>query len=341
VADGKTPEKGLLTIDDVAQAAGVSRSTVSLVLRNSTLVATPTSEKVRETIARLGYVYNRKAAIRARLSHLIGIIIPDLSNPFFSELTAGIDAVLNEAGWVSVLGSSREAVERQSLIIQRMQEHQVDALIVCPAVGSPSFAGVAQPSLPLLQVLRHTDTASDHYLGIDYAQGMALAVEHLAALGHSSIVFLGEGPHHSAAIERRAGFEDALRRRGLEPRYKPCGLTRSDAADAAAALMADAEPPTALICFNDVVAMGAMAGLDAIGKRVGADISVVGFDNVAEASFVRPPLTTIDSNARELGAQAARLVLAAVDKRSEPAAGSVMPTRLVVRRSTGPAPGRA
>lgn len=329
-----------LTIDDVAQAAGVSRSTVSLVLRNSALVAEPTNVKVRETIERLGYVYNRKAAIRARLSYLIGIVIPDLTNPFFSELTAGIDTVLNEAGWVSLLGNSWDSAATQDRILQRMQEHNVDAVIVCPAVESlPTLAETFSLSgLPMLQVLRHVGNDADDYLGIDYEHGMALAVEHLWSLGHRDIVFLGDAKHHSAAEERRRGYEKSMRERGLTPRYTACPLTRSGAAEAADRLFGGADAPTALVCFNDVVAIGAMTGLERLGLRIGTDVSVVGFDNLSEASLVNPPLTTVDSNARQLGIEAARQALDRITGRETPERTSQMPTRLITRDSTGPGP---
>jgi LacI family transcriptional regulator len=316
----------------------VSRSTVSLVLRNSALVAEPTNLKVRETIDRLGYVYNRTAAIRSRLSHLIGIIIPDLTNPFFSELTAGIDTVLNEAGWVSLLGNSWESVSTQNRILQRMQEHNVDAVIVCPAVdSSPTLsAGFSKAGLPLLQVLRRVGD-DDDYLGIDYEHGMALAVDHLCELGHREIVFLGDEKHHSAAFERRVGYEKSIRAHGLSPRYEACALTRPGAAEAVAGLFGRPAAPTALVCFNDVVAIGAIAGLERLGFQVGRDVSVVGFDNVSEASFVNPRLTTIDSSARSLGMEAARRALDRISGRH--ASGrSQMSTRLIKRDTTGPAP---
>lgn len=327
-----------LTIDDVARAAGVSRSTVSLVLRESQLVAAATSEKVRKTIDALGYVYNRQAAIRARLSYLVGVVIPDLTNPFFSELAAGVDTVLNQAGWVSLVGNSWDSVEGQDRILQRMREHKVDAVILCPA-SEPSSADKAPSTsgMRTLQVLRRTNGANN-YLGVDYSHGVATAVEHLFELGHTSILFLGGERHHSAAIERHAGFGAAMHSHHLRPAHFPCALTRSAAADAVTELYGgkNKDRPTALVCFNDVVAMGAMAGLERLGLQVGKDVSVVGFDNVVEAEFVHPPLTTIDSDARGLGVEAATIVLESVRSGTALDWNSMTPTRLVVRRSTGP-----
>ncbi|WP_349962558.1 LacI family DNA-binding transcriptional regulator [Rhizobium sp. ZPR3] len=329
-----------MTIDDVAKAAGVSRSTVSLVLRNSGLVAERTNIAVREAAERLGYVYNRTAALRARLSNLVGIIIPDLTNPFFSELTAGVDQVLNEAGWISLLGNSWESGASQEKILRRMHEHNVDAVIVCPATDGDNSAieQLARPDLRILQVLRRVD-ADTSYLGIDYADGVAFAVEHLHALGHKDIVFLGGERVHSAAAERLAGYQSSMRERGLAARHIPCALRRSAAVEAVSALSNADKLPTAFICFNDVVAMGAMAGLERIGRKVGQDVSVVGFDNVADAAFSMPPLTTVDTHARQLGETAARLVLESIRQGRSMQITTITQPSLVVRGSTAKAPG--
>ncbi|PDT04256.1 LacI family transcriptional regulator [Rhizobium chutanense] len=332
-----------LTIDDVAKVAGVSRSTVSLVLRNSGLVAERTKIAVREAAERLGYVYNRTAAIRARHSYLVGIIIPDLTNPFYSELTAGVDQVLNDSGWISLLGNSWESSASQEKILRRMHEQNVDAVIICPVTAADQSAAenLARSGLRVLQVLRRTE-ADTSYLGIDYAHGVALAVDHLSELGHTDIVLLGGERVYSAATERYEGYISSMRSHGLEPRHVPCALRRSAAAEKVRELFDKEERrPTALVCFNDVVAIGAMASLERMGLKVGRDVSVVGFDNVADAEFVQPPLTTIDTHARQLGERAATLVLDSIRNGSPMSATTIMETSLVVRDSTGKAPLRS
>ncbi|PZU20828.1 MAG: LacI family transcriptional regulator [Shinella sp.] len=325
-----------MTIDDVAKVAGVSRSTVSLVLRNSDLVAERTSIIVREAADRIGYVYNRTAAIRARLSNLVGIIIPDLTNPFFAELTAGVDQVLNEAGWISLLGNSWESGASQEKILRRMHEHNVDAVIVCPTNDSDNAAteNLARSGLRILQVLRRMD-GDTSYLGIDYADGVSLAVGHLYELGHKEIVLLGGERIHSAATERFKGYQTSMLERALEPRHVPCALRRAGAVEAVTELYRIGKLPTAFVCFNDVVAMGAMAGLERLGLKVGHDVSVVGFDNVADSKFSMPPLTTVDTHARQLGEKAAKLVLDSIRKGQAISHTTVIRTSLVVRGSTG------
>lgn len=325
-----------LTIDDVAKVAGVSRSTVSLVLRNSELVAERTNVIVREAADRIGYVYNRTAALRARLSNLVGIIIPDLTNPFFSELTAGVDQVLNEAGWISLLGNSWESGASQEKILRRMHEHNVDAVIVCPTNASENATNehLARSGLRVLQVLRRQDDETS-YLGIDYADGVSLAVNHLYDLGHEDIVFLGGERIHSAATERFKGYQSSMRERELEPRHVPCILRRSGAVDAVTELSRAGKLPTAFVCFNDVVAVGAMAGLERLGLKVGQDVSVVGFDNIGDAAFTMPPLTTVDTHARQLGETAAKLVLESIREGNPITPTTITKASLVVRSSTG------
>lgn len=330
-----------LTIDDVAKVAGVSRSTVSLVLRNSGLVSERTNIAVREAAERLGYVYNRTAAIRARHSYLVGIIIPDLTNPFYSELTAGVDQILNDSGWISLLGNSWESPASQEKILRRMHEQNVDAVIVCPVTAADHTAAenLTRSGLRVLQVLRRTE-ADTSYLGIDYSHGVALAVDHLFELGHTDIVLLGGDRAYSAATERYEGYMSSMRSHGLEPKHVPCALRRSAAADRVRELFDKQNRPTALICFNDVVAIGAMATLERMGLKVGRDVSVVGFDNVADAEFVQPPLTTVDTHARQLGERAAMLVLDSIQNGSSIAPTTIMETSLVIRDSTGRAPSR-
>jgi len=325
-----------MTIDDVAKVAGVSRSTVSLVLRNSDLVAERTNIIVREAADRIGYVYNRTAAIRAKLSNLVGIIIPDLTNPFFADLTAGVDQVLNEAGWISLLGNSWESAASQEKILRRMHEHNVDAVIVCPTNDSDNATteSLSRSGLRVLQVLRRMDDETS-YLGIDYADGVSLAVSHLHELGHKDIVFLGGELIHSAAKERFRGYRSSMLERGLEPKHVPCVLRRAGAAEAVTELHRSAALPTAFICFNDVVAMGAMNGLERLGLKVGHDVSVVGFDNVADAAFSMPPLTTVDTQARQLGEKAARLVLGSIQEGHAISQTTITKTSLIVRGSTG------
>jgi LacI family transcriptional regulator len=327
-----------LTLTDVATRAGVSRATVSLVLRDSPLVAESTRVKVRSILDELGYVYNRSAAsMRSARSRTVGLLIPGLSNPFFAELAAGVDQVLDEAGLALFLADSNEAVAKQERVILRMREHGADGIIICPAVGTAKelISRLNAWSFPVVQALRHVSPLGD-YASADYEIGMDRATEHLIRLGHRRIAFVGGEHMHSAYRERRDGFVACMRRHDLLPDpILKTPLTRQAGIDAVYMLLEQDEPVTAAICFNDVVAFGMLLGLSDRGLEAGVDLAVIGFDDVAESSLSRPPLTTVATMPNQIGQDAARLLLRRIAHPHDPPERVILPTRLVVRNSCG------
>jgi LacI family transcriptional regulator len=327
-----------LTLADVAKRAGVSRATVSLVLRDSPLVAEGTRVKVRSILDELGYVYNRSAArMRAARSRTVGLLIPGLSNPFFAELAAGVDRILDEAGLALFLADSNESVAKQERVIQRMREHGADGIILCPAIGTTKelISRLSAWNLPVVQALRHVSLQGD-YASADYEIGMDRATEHLIRLGHRRIAFVGGEHMHSAYRERRDGFVACMRRHGLSPDLViETPLTRHAGIGAVAMLLEQDEPATAAICFNDVVAFGMLLGLGDRGLKAGVDLAVIGFDDVAESSLSRPPLTTVATMPNQIGQDAARLLQRRIANPHGPPERIILPTRLVVRESCG------
>jgi LacI family transcriptional regulator len=327
-----------LTLADVAKKAGVSRATVSLVLRNSPLVAESTRTKVRRVLDGLGYVYNRSAAsMRAARSRTVGLLIPGLSNPFFAELAAGVDGILDGAGLALFLADSNESVAKQERVILRMREHGADGIIICPAVGTTKdlISRLDAWRFPVVQALRHVSMQGD-YASADYDIGMDRATEHLIRLGHQRIAFVGGEHMHSAYRERRDGFVAGMRRHGLSPDliFK-APLSRQAGIEAVPRLLEQEEPATAAICFNDVVAFGMLLGLSDRGLKAGVDLAVVGFDDLVEAELSRPPLTTIATMPNQIGQDAARLLLRRIANPDGPPERVILPARLVVRESCG------
>ncbi len=336
----ESKKRNRVTLQDVAREAGVSRATASLVIRKSPLVGKDTRARVEQVLERLGYVYNLGAArMRAERSHTVGVIIPNLNNPFFADMLAGIELALDTANMVVVLANSRDSRDKQETIIRRMREHGVDGLILCPAAGTdrtlPERA--REWGLPLVQALRAVSETSGDYAGSDYLGGMKAAVRHLAALGHRRIAFLTGGNAHSAYAERLAGFKAGMAEAGLrDDLVVSISLTQPDAIDAARALVTMADGPTAAICFNDVVGLGLSSGLSDLGVEVGRDFSIVGFDNVPEASLARPKLTSVATHPAEIGETAARLLLDRLDSPDRAARRIINLTELIVRQSCGP-----
>lgn len=335
------PKRRRATLVDVAHAAGVSRATASLVVRNSPLVGSATRERVQLAMQELGYVRNLGAAgLRFEKSHTVGVIVPNLTNPFFGELLAGIEETIDATGRVVLLANSGENLERQDIFIRRMCEHGIEGIIACFAAGSdPEILKRAKAwNLPIVQTLRHISEDVD-YAGTDYAGGVEQAVDYLASLGHRRIVFIARTPFHSAYSERVDGFRSAMRRHGLDAEnivQVPPEL--GEVAQAARLLFDAPHPPTAAICFNDVIAFGLSGGISDLGMSIGRDFSIVGFDDVAEADAVRPRLTSVSISPVRIGRAAARLLLERLDNPDRPAQRHIVEPVLVVRQSCGASP---
>ncbi len=325
------------TLKQIADTAGVSRSTVSLVLRESPLVAAATRARVREAMAASGYLYNRGAAqLRTGVSQTVGLIVAEITNPFYAELTAGIDAALDRAGWLAFLGNSGDQPERQDRFIRRIREQGADGIILGPAEGTPPDLPeqLRRSGFPCVQMLRQVGDYAGDYVGPDYALGMMLAVEHLVGRGHRRIGYFRSPRQTSATRDRLAGFSGALARHGLSPGpMVACPHSRAAAAALVADVMRLADPPTAIVCHNDVMALGVLAGLGRLGLRPGTDVAVIGCDNIAEAATSMPALSTIATRPAEVGAEAANLLLRRIADRGGPPERVVLPPRLVLRET--------
>ncbi len=324
-----------VTVKDVARQANVSPSTVSLVLRNSPLVAEKTNDLVREAIQALGYVYNRGAAnLRSRKTQTIGLIISEITNPFYAEMVAGIDAVLDRCDRIAFIANTAESLTRQDRFIQRIREQGVDGVILTAAEGTGAevIERLHSWGMPCVQALRQVTGKTGDYVGPDYRMGLALAVQHLVNLGHQRIAYIGGARKTSATRERMAGFRDSLARHGIEPGpIVPCIATREFGARAIRDLLASENPPTAAICYNDITAFGVTHGLADLGRKPGQDFGVIGFDNIAEAALGRPALTTIAIEPQQIGEQAATLLLRRIENPGGRAERIILPPRLIIR----------
>jgi LacI family transcriptional regulator len=331
-------KKSRVTLLDVARHANVSRATASLVLRKSPLVGTETRIRVEQAMRDLGYIYNIGAArLRVERSQIVGAIVPNLTNPFFAELLSGIEEVIGATGKVVLLANSGDQVDRQEVLLRRMREHGVDGVILCPAACTePALSDqIAEWGMPVVQVLRHISPDID-YVGVDYAAGMHQAVDYLASLGHERISFAVHGPDHSAFQERVEGFRDAMVSRSLDPdtiiRF-PTQL--NEIANASRLLFDQPARPTAVICFNHIVALGLSGGLYDQGLKIGHDISLVSFDDVADAEAMRPKLTSVSTGPVAIGEMAAQLLIDRVTNPDLPPRRLVNQTTLHIRQSCG------
>ncbi|MDQ0474808.1 LacI family DNA-binding transcriptional regulator [Labrys wisconsinensis] len=329
------------TIVDIARAAGVSKSTVSLVLKGSPLVKAETREAVEQAIERLGYVYNRSAAnLRTARSSFVGMVISDLMNPFFTELAVGIEDALYNLGFIPILANTNEDVERQARVLQSLREHGVAGIVMSPARGTDawSLAELLPRSMPLVVTMRRIEGSPAPYIGPDNRVGCRRAVEHLIGLGHTAIGFLGGDGTMTTQRERVSGYRDALQAAGLpfdEALVFESMPTRAGGVEAVTAALASPLRPTAVVCYNDIVAMGATRALTVRGVRVGVDFAVVGFDDIVEAENNAPPLTTMNADTRQMGARAAQGLLGLIGGADPAAMSFTGDSRLVVRESCG------
>jgi LacI family transcriptional regulator len=330
-----------ITLKDLARLAGVSTSTASLVMRDSPLVAAATRRRVLKMARNLGYVRNRSAAnLRTRRSHTIGLVVCDITNPFYADFTAGIEAACERGGWVTFLCNSAESLERQAMFLQRMHEQGVEGIIISPAAGtSPSVIRKLQEAgLPCVQALRYLHGLIHDYVGVDSRLGVALATEHMIALGHRRIAFVGGGANTSATRDRTAGYVDAMRRHGLGPDpdlIVRTAISRDAGASALNALLGGVSPPTAAICYADIIALGIIWALHECGLTPGKDFAVVGHDNISEAAWSRPALTTVSVSPRQIGEEAVQLLLRRINEPNKQPERVMLPPRLIVRDSCG------
>jgi len=313
MAKSAAPRKNT-TILDVASAAGVSKSTVSLVLKGSPLIKEETAAKVREVAAHIGYVYNRRAAeMRNQSSNVIGVVINDLMNPFFAEVLVGIERKLVEAGFITLMAHTNESVELQTKLMHSMREHSAAGIILCPALGTPAtlVKEVQAWGLPLVVMVRSLGKGSYDYAGSDNALGTFMATNHLLEKGHRCIGFLG-GQSGAVFNDRLEGYRAAMKKHRLKanPDLLCNALpTRQGGYDALQRLL-DVEPrATAAVCYNDITAFGALAALGERGIAVGRDFAIMGFDGLLDTAHSNPPLSTVDIRPGALGEAAASLML--------------------------------
>jgi LacI family transcriptional regulator len=330
------------TILDIARAAGVSKSTVSLVLQGSDLIRADTAGKVRKAIEDVGYVYNRGAAnLRKAHSNVIGMVVNDLTNPFYAELAVGMERAFQSAGVVPIIANTAENPVRQEEVLKSMLEQGVAGLIVSPTRGTraDTFRRVEAAGVPILFAMRRLPDSRIPVVAPDNHRGAWLAARHLIEKGHRRLAFFGGSADLIVYHDRLGGFREACRELGIPDRdmlvfdgeiNRKGGMACLDLA-----LGADVAP-TAALCFNDAVAFGAMLGLRRRGLEPGRDFAVVGFDDVVEAQHYVPSLTSVAVDTAGLGERAAHIVLKMIQSRTTRAEDHIGAVNLVVRESSGP-----
>lgn len=330
------------TILDIARQAGVSKSTVSLVLQGSDLIRPETVGKVRKAIDEVGYVYNRGAAnLRKARSNVIGMVINDLTNPFFAELAVGIERVFQGAGIIPFIANTAENPVRQEEVLKSLMEQGVAGLIVSPARGTASdaFRRIEAAGVPIVFAMRRLPESRVPAIAPDNHRGALLATQHLIRKGHRKLAFLGGFSDMVVHQERLGGFREACLAAGIDAGDIVSVQGDTDRKGGMACLdtvLSMQEPPTAALCFNDAVAFGVMLALRKRGLEPGADFAVVGFDDVVEAQHYVPALTSVTVDTAGLGERAAHVMLKMIQSGTTRAEDHIGAVNLVVRESCGP-----
>ncbi|WP_170464411.1 LacI family DNA-binding transcriptional regulator [Ruegeria arenilitoris] len=327
------------TIIDVANSAGVSKSTVSLVLQGSPQVKPETRKLVHAAMKEIGYVYNRSAAnLRSTGTALIGLVINDLTNPFFTEFATSLQMALGSRGYAVVMANTNEDAALQDQVVAAMLEHGVSALILSPAYGdvSNTLAAVERAGIPMMQVLRKVDDADAKvpFVAPDYAAGGREATQYLIQTGARRIAFIGGLAGAEVTQERLCGYIGTMQEHGLQPIIKTGQSSRSFGYDAAVDLFKEHPDCDAALCFNDLVAFGMINACHAAQVRIGADFQIIGFDDIKEASECWPALSTVHCGVPEFGERVADTVLSWLQDAETPAQLTRTPTRLVLRQTT-------
>ncbi len=336
------------TIRDVARTAQVSLGTVSNVLNNPAMVAPATRQRVLAAIEQIGFVRSTAAhQLRAGRSRSIGVLILDVANPFFTEMVRGAEHVLVEEGYVLVLCSSDESPEREGRYLRMLEEHRIEGLLVTPAERDLSaVVNLHERGIPTVLLDRPAPDGSLCSVTVDDARGGELAAGHLFDEGHRSLVLINGPVSIRQCADRRRGARRAARRAGLVAddaivEVGVAALTAEQGETAMRRILADGALPSAVMCANDLLALGALKALSAAGVRIPEDVGIVGYDDVVFSSMLSPALTSVRQPKLELGASAAELLLEELRDGDHEHRQLTFAPELVVRASSRRSPRRS
>jgi LacI family transcriptional regulator len=328
------------TFLDVAADAGVSRATVSLVMRNSPTIPEETRERVLRSAEKLGYVYDRVAAsLRSQKSGgAVGIVITNVGNPFFAEITTGVESVLSDTGRLVIFGQHSENLATQERLLNQLLEFRVQGVILTPVKGTPvsTIKRLTANGVAVVLCVRRLNHSGAGYVGADNVAGAYLAAAHLLDNHLARLAFVGGG-EGSPRSERSQGIRTAIDERGGDlSKFVSISspTTREGGYEATNELLRTVALPVGIFAYNDIVAFGVAAAVRDAGLIVGRDVSLIGFDDIQASRFEQPPLTTVAIDPVGIGRRAAEALMRASAAPGEPVE-EITPVHLVVRRSCG------
>ena len=326
----------MVSIKDVASLAGVSTATVSRALSQPDKVSQTTRDKVMAAVEQSGYQPNTAARqFRTQKTETVLVLVPDIGNPFFSNIIQGIESEALAAGYRVVLGETNPDLSAAGTYAGYMQQQHADGVILLGAEGAERFVDTPGGK-PVVMACEYLADSSLPHVRIDNVTAAADAVSYLIELGHKRIAYIDGPVHNPISQDRLEGYQLALQRAGIE--VDKSLLSRGDFSpasghQAALSLLGSDNPPTAIFAISDPMAIGAMRAASEMGINIPGDLSLMGFDDIRFAGFMTPALTTINQPRRQLGATAMKMLLARLSDESTPLE-MVLEHRLVVREST-------
>ena len=336
-----------VSIKDIARAAGVSHPTVSRALAGSPLVAPATRERIQRIARELGYTPSAIArGLVSRRTASIGLVVTTIADPFIAEVAQGVEQTALDHGYSVILCNCNAEPERELACVRSLHEKRVDGIIVTSSrVGSLYVDLLTELGVPIVLINNQHAGRYVYSIRTDDLAGGRLVGEYLAGLGHRRIAYIAGPASAYSSAERLQGCRLALRERGLDvpAEWVVPGNGNPDGGGVGVArLLAGTTRPSAIFCYNDMTAFGALSALKAAGLRVPADISLIGYDDIAFARLVDPPLTTVAQAKFTLGQQAMETMLRLLHGHAEDTTrGDVVLTpALVVRATCGPPPAR-
>jgi len=336
----------LITIKDIAKIAGVSHSTVSRALNGHSAISEKTTDRIKKIASDLGYVPSAVArGLKTNRSQALGVIVNQIDDPFFSEILQGIEDVLQKTGYSLFVAASNRDPSREKTIVQAMRERQVDGVIVCTTQFGDEHKSILEHfGFPIVAIGNLEGTNYKWLVYHDDFYGIAQITNYLIELGHRKIAYLGNSRAERTTRGRLNSFIQEMNAAKFpipDEYIYQCPNGRPEGGEVGAKHCVDlVDPPTAIICFNDMMAIGVLKVLRQAGLQVPRDCSVVGFDDIPIAAYTYPSLTTLEQPKYQLGYEAAQMMYKVLKAQSEinPDQGQKLMLRgqLIVRETTAP-----
>lgn len=327
----------LVTIKDIAKVAGVSHTTVSRALRGHPSISEETSRHIQQLAEQMGYIPSAVAqSLHSRQTFTIGMVVTTIADPFVPQVVEGVEQVARVADYSVFLMTSHNDPDQEMAVVETLQRRRVDAIIVTASrVGSLYGEQLERIQVPIVLINNQENGAFLHSIAVDDVQGARLATKHLIELGHRRIGYVGLLTRPKSNVHRLLGYQAALEKAGIpqDPDliFLPPPSDDFQCGELAISLFLK-HKATAIVCYNDITAIGLLTTCQRNQITVPQDLSIVGFDDIEAAQYVSPPLTTIRQPRLRMGELAMRMILDLLNSKS--VKDQLLPGELIVRGST-------